>query len=777
MIRRLSAGWKDRSLQTKSLVVVGIPVVAAIVACLAFFWYQEAERATSASVTHTIQVQSTISELLFGLVNAETGVRGYLITGQPGSLAPYTAALATTPSLLDRLTTLVADDPIEEERVIALGPKIQLEFAVLAELRVAGPTDGPATAATQTLMSDGKTSMDGIRSDLAVMTDKETSLLAARTAAADTVRAAGLALAAISFIVALGGGVLATLLLTTGIVRRVSLLRANAERVASDEPSLPIAPANDELGRLASALERSSMVLADRDARLGAALGELERFFELAVDVFVVTGPDGHFLRVNRALSDLLGVEPDVVLSRPWNSFVHPDDRERSAEEFAREVVLGHRTINFANRYVDAAGGIHWMEWNAEFDPSNGVVYGIARDVTERRDADDALRAAQAEAERANRAKTEFLSRMSHELRTPLNSVLGFSELLMLDELTPEQRENVDYVARAGRHLLELINEVLDISRIESGQMRISPEPVAVGDVLDEVTALVGPLGATQGIVLDASDATCARHVLADRQRLKQVLLNLLANAVKYNREGGTVTVSCATVGDDRLMISVRDTGYGIPPERLDRLFAPFDRLGAELGPIEGTGMGLVLSRGLVEAMGGRIEVESTVDVGSTFSIELLLVEGPLEAYDRKGQSEDAARPVVASEVRRILYVEDNLSNVRLVERILSRRPEIELITAMQARLGIELAREHRPDVILLDLHLPDAPGRDVLARLKGHPDTRRIPVIILSADATRTQVDRLIGEGAFGYLTKPIEVGRFIELVDAALAISEQGA
>ncbi|MHB8397756.1 MAG: ATP-binding protein [Candidatus Limnocylindrales bacterium] len=777
MIRRLSAGWTDRSLRTKSLVVVGIPVVAAMVACLAFLAYQDAEHAASDRVAHSIEVQGAITGLMGGLVNAETGVRGYLITGQPGSLAPYTAALTATPSLLDRLTTLVADDPMEEGRAIALGPEIQHEFAVLADLRAAGPTDGPATAATQALMADGKVSMDGIRSDLAVMANEESSLLVDRTAAADTVRTAGLALVAISFIVALGGGVLATLLLTTGIVRRVSLLRANAERVATGEPVLPIAPSNDELGRLAKALDRSAVVMADRDASLRAALDELERFFELAVDVFVVTGPDGHFLRVNRALSDLLGVEPSVVLSRPWNSFVHPDDRERSAEEFAREVALGHRTVNFANRYVDATGGIHWMEWNAEFDPSNGVVYGIARDVTVRRDADDALRAAQAEAERANRAKTEFLSRMSHELRTPLNSILGFSELLLLDDLTAEQLENVGYVARAGHHLLDLINEVLDISRIESGQMTISPEPIAVGDLIDEVTALVGPLGSAHGIVLDATDAVCAAHVLADRQRLKQVLLNLLANAVKYNREGGTVTVSCATVAGERLRIAVRDTGYGIPPERLDRLFAPFDRLGAELGSIEGTGMGLALSKGLVEAMGGRIEVESTVDVGSTFSIELRLVEGPLEVYDRNGPPDHASRPGVASDVRRILYVEDNLSNVRLVERILTRRPGVELITAMQASLGIELAREHRPEVILLDLHLPDAPGRDVLARLKGHPDTRGIPVIILSADATKTQATRLLDEGAFGYLTKPIEVGRFIELVDAALAISEQGA
>jgi len=777
VIRRLSAGWTNRSLRTKALVVVGIPVAAAIVASLAFLWYQDAERATSDRVTHTIEVQGTISELLVGLVDAETGVRGYLITGQPDSLAPYTASFTTTPGLVDTLATLVANNSIEKNRVVALRPEIDREFTVLDALRAAGPTTGSPTAATQALMADGKASMDGIRADLAAMQSDYGARLVTRTAYADTVRQAGLALVAISLILAFGGGILATLLLTSGIVRRVSALRANADRVATGEPVLPIAPSNDELGRLANALERSSNVLADRDARLSAALAELERFFELAVDVFVVTGPDGHFLRVNRALSDLLGVEPSVVLSRPWNSFVHPDDRERSAEEFAREVALGHRTINFANRYVDAAGGIHWMEWNAEFDPSNGVVYGIARDVTVRRDADDALRAAQAEAERANRAKTEFLSRMSHELRTPLNSILGFSELLLLDDLTAEQLENVGYVARAGHHLLDLINEVLDISRIESGQMTISPEPIAVGDLIDEATALVGPLGSAHGIVLDATDAVCAAHVLADRQRLKQVLLNLLANAVKYNREGGTVTVSCATVAGERLRIAVRDTGYGIPPERLDRLFAPFDRLGAELGSIEGTGMGLALSKGLVEAMGGRIEVESTVDVGSTFSIELRLVEGPLEVYDRNGPPDHASRPAVASDVRHILYVEDNLSNVRLVERILTRRPGVELITAMQASLGIELAREHRPEVILLDLHLPDSPGRDVLARLKGHPDTRGIPVIILSADATKTQATRLLDEGAFGYLTKPIEVGRFLELVDAALAASEPGA
>ena len=391
-------------------------------------------------------------------------------------------------------------------------------------------------------------------------------------------------------------------------------------------------------------------------------------------------------------------------------------------------------------------------------------------DITERKRATDAVLAARAEADRANLAKSEFLSRMSHELRTPLNAVIGFAQLLELDDLSDLQQDNVRYIGRAGRHLLELINEVLDISRIEAGQMTLSIEPVAVAELLAEIAGLVAPLARERSVTIEAGPAECGAHVFADRQRLRQVLVNLLANAVKYNRAGGSVSVTCAELGAGRLRISVADTGYGIPADQLDRLFQPFERLGAEQSGVEGTGMGLALSSGLVEAMGGAIGVDSEVDRGTTVWVELAIAESPLATYENRGPMDTASVAPGHGPARKILCIEDNVSNLKLVERILAHRPKIELVSALRGDLGLGLARTERPDLVLLDLHLPDMSGSEVLRRLKSYPETRDIPVIVLSADATSFQAERLGDEGAAGYLTKPFSIAAFLEVVDRLL-------
>jgi PAS domain S-box-containing protein len=503
---------------------------------------------------------------------------------------------------------------------------------------------------------------------------------------------------------------------------------------------------------------------------------ELDRFFELAVDVFVVTGPNGQFEHVNAAMSRLLGVPREDILSRPWSDFVHPDDRERSADENAREFAQGHRTITFENRYVDIRGGIHWMDWSAELDPVTGVVYGIARDVTEQKAAlvalDEARTAAEearAAAEAANRAKSEFLSRMSHELRTPLNAVLGFGQMLEMDALDGRQQEYVDQILRGGRHLLELIDEVLDISRIEIGAIAISVEPVAVVDAVAESIDLLRPLAEARDIALRsdiaADDPT---HVMADRQRLRQVLVNLLSNAIKYTVPGSTASVEALAAGDGSLRIAVRDDGPGIPESLLSRLFSPFERIGAEQTGVEGTGLGLAHSKALVERMGGRIGVESSVGRGSTFWFELELAQSSVEPrYEVPGPG--AGQPHSAT-TGTVLYIEDNPSNLRLIERALELRPSISLISAMLGRVGLDLAREYRPDLILLDLNLPDIRGDEVLTELKGDPRTAGIPVVVLSADATRRQLDLLMTLGAQAYLTKPLDVRALLATIDEHL-------
>jgi signal transduction histidine kinase len=382
-----------------------------------------------------------------------------------------------------------------------------------------------------------------------------------------------------------------------------------------------------------------------------------------------------------------------------------------------------------------------------------------------------ALRAATAEADRANRAKSEFLSRMSHELRTPLNAVLGFAQLLEMDALSPRQIESVGQILRAGRHLLGLIDEVLEISRIEAGRLRLSVEPVPVDHTLRQAIELIRPSATGQRVAVWAEPVDERLHVLADRQRLQQVLLNLLSNAIKYNRPAGTVSVACeAVAGGGRLRITVTDTGEGIAPDKLERLFTPFDRLGAEASPIEGTGLGLALSKTLVEAMGGVIYVRSRPGLGSSFGVELSLVPAPGTVEDAVVARREPSPVTGPGQPRTLLYVEDNLSNLRLVESVLTRRPGVTVLSAMQGRVGLDLAAAHRPDLILLDRHLPDMAGDEVFEQLRADPRTCDIPVVMLSADAIPSGMRSLLDAGVRAYLTKPLDVHALLGVIDDTL-------
>jgi CheY-like chemotaxis protein len=389
--------------------------------------------------------------------------------------------------------------------------------------------------------------------------------------------------------------------------------------------------------------------------------------------------------------------------------------------------------------------------------------------VTEQAQLEESLRQAKQEAERANQAKNDFLSRMSHELRTPLNAILGFSQLLEMDIENPQQRESVQHIHKAGHHLLELINEVLDISRIETDRLALSLKAVRLSSCLEEVTSLLQPLFSQSGVHLRADSSVQNQYyVLADTQRLKQILLNLLSNAAKYNRKRGTVTVSCETPRPGWLRLNVADTGGGIPADKLGRLFTPFDRLDAERTTVEGTGLGLALSKRLAEAMNGTLGVHSEVGVGSTFWVELPLTRkgtGELTLPEETAWSTEnasAQRPT-------ILYIEDNAANVALVRRILSHR-HVNLLVASSGEGGLEMARKRNPSLVLLDLGLPDLSGEEVLRQLRSSPATRRTPVVIVSADALPKNIQRLWAAGINEYLTKPLDINRFLTVVDRIL-------
>lgn len=393
--------------------------------------------------------------------------------------------------------------------------------------------------------------------------------------------------------------------------------------------------------------------------------------------------------------------------------------------------------------------------------------------VFERKQAEADVFRAKEEAERANLAKSEFLSRMSHELRTPMNAILGFAQLMEMEAHTEDDRESVEQILRAGRHLLALIDEVLDIARIEAGRMTLSLEPVGIGGVLQETQDMVRQMAAEHRVRLRVE--SCERHVQADQQRLKQVLLNLLSNAIKYNREGGSVTITCEERPQSRLRIAVADTGRGIAPEKLQRLFTPFDRLDAELeGMADGTGLGLSLSKGLVEAMGGTLGVQSIAGEGSTFWLDLPLAAAPMHEEESVDDASEAGAAETREVESTVLLIEDNLSNVRLIERVLTQRPGIRLLAAMQGRLGLELAEQHRPDLILLDVHLPDLRGDQVLEQLRRAAPLRDVPVVVISADATERQTRRLLDAGARDYLSKPLDVRRLLDVLDEALASKE---
>ena len=398
------------------------------------------------------------------------------------------------------------------------------------------------------------------------------------------------------------------------------------------------------------------------------------------------------------------------------------------------------------------------------------TVANVLTGAINRQRAEESIRLAQEQAESANRAKSEFLSRMSHELRTPLNAIIGFTQLLEMERLTPNQTESVSHIARGGEHLLALINQVLDIARIDTGRMTLTIEPVEIGMALRDAAELIQPLADRQGVTIAmdlANEASLC--VSADRQRLQQVFMNLLSNAVKFNRPNGKVTITVELAGD-RLRVRISDTGIGIPPEKMTRLFVPFERLGAEQTQIDGTGIGLALAQRIVGSHHGQLSVESVVGEGSTFTVELPAAScQPSKVGIVATPESDEAAP--GAQPKTVLYIEDQDLNLRLVERILKRQPELKLISAMQGSLGIDLAREHRPDAILLDLNLPDMSGDEVLRRLKADADLRGIPVIMVSADALGDRVLQLIAQGAHSYITKPYKVADFLRTLNETLA------
>lgn len=501
----------------------------------------------------------------------------------------------------------------------------------------------------------------------------------------------------------------------------------------------------------------------------------LKAVVDTAVDGILTIDGSGIVLTANPAVERIFGYSPTELIGKNVRMLMPSPYHEEHDQYLQNYRETGIRKIIGIGRDVSGKrkdGSTFPLYLGvSETRTEEGVIFtGIVRDITERRRAAE-LQLAKEAADQANAAKSEFLSRMSHELRTPLNAVIGFAQLLEMRQTDPAVLDAIHSILKGGKHLLNLINEILDLAGIEAGRVTLSLEPVVVDQILMQAIDLVRPLADHDQIVLQLNRQSYAETlVMADRQRLLQIFINILSNAVKYNRSGGQVTIESEEIGEKVHRVLIKDTGLGIPLELQDKLFQPFERLG--VSNVEGTGLGLVLSRKFVELMGGNLSLTSSDERGSVFEVRLQKVDHSV--VSRELDASSIARETRKIGSGRILYIEDNLSNLKLLEMMLEEWPAIELVSAMQGTIGLELALSLQPDAILLDLHLPDIPGADVLAKLKSDPKTALIPVVVISADATRGQAGKLRRAGAYDYLTKPLDLHVFLDVLEQLLPADE---
>ena len=627
--RRLHQWWLDRSVRTKGLTVVAIPLIALIGVTLASGALQGSESHERGVAASNFNLSSSGARVLADAVNAETGIRGYAATDDPLFLAPYNLTLtrisAERTSL--RVAARAIGDVRQQRQVDTTTGKVLFE---LAHLR-SSISNGLTVTFLRSALENEKTTMDLLRRQTTNLVKGPTAELIVQQgqitglqSTIDTLNIAGL-------IVGILAGLAGIALFTSGISRRIVAAAANAARLGMGQPLEPVDRSGDELGHLASALDRA-------------------------------------------------------------------------------EALLGNRAIDLT----------------------------VARD----------------EALVATQAKTAFLSHTSHELRTPLNSILGFTQLLGMSDLTSEDHDSVERILGAGRHLLALINELIDIARIESGDLNLSLEPVAVVPLIEEISQLFVPLAAERSIAISHHCAFPNLAVHADHRRLSQVLVNLLSNAVKYNSRGGSIAITCELSETDEVGIFVSDTGPGLTKEDLKLIFVPFERLDAGRMGTEGTGIGLPLAKSLAEAMGGRLTASSVRGEGSVFTVTLpraLTVSSVGSDPDRSG-SLTWLPPVNGASIR-ILYIEDNPAGIEVVSRFVKGLPNASVRSVASGRAGIESAVRDNPDIILLDLDLPDLHGSQVLHELKADTKTAHIPIVILSADANPGSIRRLLDHGALAYI------------------------
>ena len=774
MLRAIASWWANRPLATKGLVVVAVPLLIFLGSVAALYAISRMEAQAERDVRQTIAIQNDVNEVHALLAEASSGVRGYLLTGEARFLEPYTRAERTVPQVTRRLARAIRDGEAAAHlaRIEALAGQKREGLALLLAARDKAGRNIIGDPAVAQGLAANKQVLDALRIEIEGMQARERELLGARQDRLDSVRRNGLIATGVLTLAGLIGSLFAVFLFSSGIVARVQRLERDAVRLAQGEALEERGAGRDEIGLLAERMIEASALLRAREK----ALREGEERFRLVIEgvrdygIFALDR-EGYVVSWNAGAERIKGWTSEEILKRHFSVFYPGDEgRARSMRNLADAVADGR--VEDEGWRVRKDGTRFWANVviTALYDEA-GALRGfskVTRDITERRRAEDALELARQEAEQASAAKSLFLSRMSHELRTPLNAILGFAQLLELDRsrAVDTDRGSIEQILRAGRHLLALIDEVLDIARIEAGKLGLAIAPTSLDAVIAEAVGLSLPEAEMRGIAIHRAPGTLP-PVAADPRRLLQVLLNLLSNAIKYNREGGAIVMT-AQAGDGRVRVMVEDTGIGIDPAHASELFQPFTRLAAGAARSEGTGLGLSLSRALIEAMDGAIGFVPRVDggEGACFWFEL-----PIADAAPVTQAVSAGLPPAALPAPRpvtILLIEDNLANAQLIEAVALRHlPQARLVSAMQARLGLDLACRHRPDLVLLDLHLPDHDGGWVLDELQAA--LPQLPVILLTADAIAAQGDWQ-ARGAADVLTKPIDVPALLAAMDRAL-------
>lgn len=528
--------------------------------------------------------------------------------------------------------------------------------------------------------------------------------------------------------------------------------------------AFPVYNEKGEPYRVAGIAQDVTLLISKRE-RLDQQTNQLDKYFEWSQDLLAIAGSDTKFIRVNRQMEKTLGYGPGELVGHSFFEFIHPQDAKKT-KNLMLDMGQGFEPSGFENRYRCKNGEYRIFEWNA-FQASN-MFFGTGRDVTKRRELEKQIIEAKETAEKANLEKSNFLSSMSHELRTPLNAILGFAQLIQItsgDAQDAKQEEFASQIIDGGQHLLKLIDDILDLARIEAGKAHLYFETFSISELIEEGFRQMKVLADEQRISLEkGKGCRTSTPVFADKTRVKQVFLNLMSNAIKYNKENGSVTVFCDVSQNGSFRVSVKDTGYGIPEKQWPDLFKPFNRLGYHMSDIAGTGIGLVVSKNLITLMGGNIGFESTENHGTTFWFEL-----PIAKYQGKtlGSLEAAPNrlPQSVAENIVILYVEDNLPNVQLMKSIIDEMEGMRLIVCRQAEEGIEIANEEIPDLILLDVNLPEMSGLEAAKILRESPKTTHIPIVGVSALAMQSDIDAGLKAGFDKYLIKPIQV---VDLVNA---------